>query len=490
MNMDWNEDEAGRLNQECLSFPVDRGALERALAAEGMDAVALRHSHPHLFAETCVFVSARAAKRMAQAIAAIEAVSALPAYRAAVLAHAPDIARFDPGYPAVCMGYDFHLTPGGPRLIEINTNAGGLLLNARLSLSQSSQSCRAFPLPGLPEGVSVRPPGDVREEILDMFRSAWHAYRERHRQGDAELKRLVLVDENPEAQFLAPEFALFCRLFAAAGIEAQIADPRQLLWDGETLTHNGKPVDMVYNRLTDFALAAPALAHLRAAYASGRVALTPHPRAHALYADKRNLVFLSDPAWLAAAGIAAETRDILLATIPRTLLVSGGAAHGNYAAHGTGRTHGEHGAGTDGRGASGKHGAENGGHGAGDFLWQTRKRWFFKPAAGFGSRAAYRGDKLTHRVFEEILAGGYVAQALEPPSTRRFLLGETCLTLKADLRNYAFQGRVQLAAARLYQGQTTNSRTPGGGFALLLETRAPEETKLVVSHIDLTQSLA
>ena len=37
--------------------------------------------------------------------------------------------------------------------------------------------------------------------------------------------------------------------------------------------------------------------------------------------------------------------------------------------------------------------------------------------------------------------------------------------LKLDLRNYVYQGRVQLVAARLYQGQTTNFRTPGGGFA-------------------------
>ena len=34
-----------------------------------------------------------------------------------------------------------------------------------------------------------------------------------------------------------------------------------------------------------------------------------------------------------------------------------------------------------------------------------------------------------------------------------------------DLRNYVYRGAVQLVSARLYQGQTTNFRTPGGGFA-------------------------
>jgi hypothetical protein len=31
-----------------------------------------------------------------------------------------------------------------------------------------------------------------------------------------------------------------------------------------------------------------------------------------------------------------------------------------------------------------------------------------------------------------------------------------------------YRGRVQLISARLYQGQTTNFRTPGGGFAPVL----------------------
>ena len=40
--------------------------------------------------------------------------------------------------------------------------------------------------------------------------------------------------------------------------------------------------------------------------------------------------------------------------------------------------------------------------------------------------------------------------------------------LKMDLRNYVYRGEVQLVTARLYQGQTTNFRTPGGGFAPVL----------------------
>jgi hypothetical protein len=37
-----------------------------------------------------------------------------------------------------------------------------------------------------------------------------------------------------------------------------------------------------------------------------------------------------------------------------------------------------------------------------------------------------------------------------------------------DVRLYTYAGQLLLSAARLYQGQTTNFRTPGGGFAPVL----------------------
>ena len=102
---------------------------------------------------------------------------------------------------------------------------------------------------------------------------------------------------------------------------------------------------------------------------------------------------------------------------------------------------------------------------AGERLWAERSRMFFKPVSGFGSRAAYRGDKVTKKVWQQILAGGYVAQEVVPPSARTVVVDGERRVMKVDVRNYAYDGQVQLVAARLYQGQTTNFRTPGGGFA-------------------------
>jgi len=410
---------ADRLNRECACLTVDHAALQAALTAGGLDVEAVLAERPHLFSDTVVYVGAECLARMAALIAAMEQIVALPAYRQRVLQRAPEIARHPTAARGAFFGYDFHLGPEGPRLIEINTNAGGGLLNALLLRAQRAcaRACGAPPL------VAVS--GDAAEaRFLGMFTEEWRLVR-----GAEPLRRIAIVDEAPESQFLAPEFELFRQLFIAAGIDACVVDPRELQWDGQHLLHDGQIVDLVYNRLTDFALDTEAAQALRTAWLADAVVLTPHPQAHALYADKRNLALLSDPQALSELGVSPEIREILLAIVPPTVEVTA----------------------VD-----------------GERFWQERKQWFFKPAAGFGSRAAYRGDKLTRRVFEEIMQGGYIAQQVVPPSERRVAHVEGERDLKLDLRCYAYAGEVQLAAARLYQGQTTNFRTAGGGFAAVM----------------------
>ena len=97
--------------------------------------------------------------------------------------------------------------------------------------------------------------------------------------------------------------------------------------------------------------------------------------------------------------------------------------------------------------------------------WAERKQWFFKPVHGFGSRGTYRGDKLTRRVFAEVTRGGYIAQQIAPPGERRNPASTSEACFKLDVRSYVYDGVSQLLAARLYQGQTTNFRSAGGGFA-------------------------
>jgi hypothetical protein len=63
------------------------------------------------------------------------------------------------------------------------------------------------------------------------------------------------------------------------------------------------------------------------------------------------------------------------------------------------------------------------------------------------------------------VSGGYVAQDYAPASERTVLVDGAPQRLKLDVRLYTYAGAPLLAAARLYRGQTTNFRTPGGGFA-------------------------
>lgn len=85
-----------------------------------------------------------------------------------------------------------------------------------------------------------------------------------------------------------------------------------------------------------------------------------------------------------------------------------------------------------------------------------------------GRGPAYRGAKLTRTVWADIVQGDYVAPEYAPPSQRMVMIDGSYEPRKMDVRLYTYRGQILLAAARLYQGQTTNFRTEGGGFAPVL----------------------
>jgi hypothetical protein len=367
-----------------------------------------------------LYIPQAAFAAMRDTIAAIHRVAALPGWQAQALAEAPASAAFNPGHPGVLYGYDFHLGSERPQLIEINSNAGGALISTALLAAQNS-CCREL------HGVIPAQEAETAEQaILDSFLREWRLAR-----GEQPLKRIAIVDENPSQQYLLPEFLRFVALFARAGIEALICDPRELQTGAGGLAVNGAAVDLIYNRLTDFYLEAPHLAALRDAYLASQVVLTPHPRSHALYADKRHLARLSDAILLASLGAAAADIAQLTAHVPPTRRVTPAQA---------------------------------------DELWRNRRRLFFKPVAAYGSHGAYEGAKLTRTVFEKLIHEDYVAQEMVAPSLRHAVVENEVVELKADVRCYVYDGTIQLIAARLYRGQTTNFRTPGGGFATVCVT--------------------
>lgn len=408
-------DTATALNQNCQCITLDPPRLEQALTQAGhADGVSgLLASHPHLFSESAVFVDRPTLAAMESVVAAVERVALLPAYQAQVLADAPPQARVATAARGAFMGFDFHLGEAGPQLIEINTNAGGGLLNAVLRRAQRA-CCE-------PVASRFEVDAPTSPDFLAMFEEEWRRAR-----GDQPLTTLAVVDDDPSAQYLYPEFVMFQRAAEARGYRALICDARELSVQDGQLSHAGQRIDLVYNRLTDFWLAQPEHAALAQAFAQDLAVVTPHPRAYALYADKFRLALLSDPTALGALGVAPADIELLQRHTPRTRIVS----EAERAA-----------------------------------LWQERDQLFFKPQSGYGGKATYRGAKITKRVFDQLFQHPYVAQALVQPSSRTLQVSDEVRALKLDVRNFAYAGRVQLVCARLYQGQTTNFRTEGGGFA-------------------------
>jgi hypothetical protein len=384
---------AAELNGDCHSALVDHAALQRVLLAQGAawhDLVTERC--PHLFADAAVFVTAAQMRQMRELIAVVERV---------VKGEKGKEGREKGGEClGVFYGYDFHLNDEGAHLIEINSNAGGGFLNALLLDSQREAGWPgASPFPASPFDTSGRTDASLNGVFLDMFRNEW-----RLACGDAALQCVAIVDEQPEAQYLYPEFLLAQRMFERAGIAAHIAAPSALQLRGNGLYLGEAKIDLVYNRLTDFSL-----------------------QHYARYADKRNLARLTDAGSLRALGASEGDIATLQAGVPQTRLVDAAQR---------------------------------------EQWWQERKQWFFKPAEGYGGKGSYSGAKITKRVFEEIMRGGYVAQRMAAPGERMVCTeGAEPQPLKYDVRCYVYDGRVQLVAARLYQGQTTNFRTPGSGFA-------------------------
>jgi len=413
------------LNRSCHCISLDRDRLRRELEhdlGERELPATLIDTHPHLFASLPVFVPRSQIEQMARVVNAVEQVVHTAVFRGAALDWAPEIAQFDPGTRGGLLGIDFHLASAGPQLIEINTNPGGVLLNAVLGRAQRS-CCSDAASPYTAPGESA----DIEESIYDVLLTEWCL-----RRGSATLRSVAIVDENPLQQYLYPEFLLFGHLIQRHGIQAVICDPRELVARNGCLWHREQAIDFVYNRLTDFSLQQLGNAVLKSAYLAGAVVLSPHLRAHALYADKRNLTLLSDAEFVKGTGIADDLALVLREGIPHTDLLT----------------------------------AENR-----SAMWENRRKLFFKPAAGYGSKATYRGDKLTKRVWDELSAGTYVAQALVAPSERQLMDGSMESPLKVDIRVYAYAGAIKQISARLYRGQTTNFRTPGGGFAPVLTGR-------------------
>ncbi|TGL59287.1 circularly permuted ATPgrasp domain protein [Leptospira ognonensis] len=314
------------------------------------------------------------------------------------------------------LGFDFHETEEGPKLIEINTNAGGLLINSILYEVQDNCCNLHYTNHEIPSFT------ELGEQTISFVLNEW-AFQNINK----ELKTIIVLDDDPEKQFLYPEFEVFQHIMRQKGKQCFICSPTDLRLVNGVLYYLDYEVDFIYNRHTDFLLRTEEMQSVAEAFASKQICLTPNPIDYLLYANKQNLQYLSDRSFLEQHQIEENDIHIIQKVIPDTKIV---------------------------------HAADR------DALWENRKSVFFKPQNSYGSKGVYSGKKLTKSKFDEILKLDYITQKEIPPSKRTI----NHIDYKIDYRVYVYHFSMILLTSRLYQGQTTNFRTEGGGFSAVLES--------------------
>ena len=218
-----------------------------------------------------------------------------PAYLSTLAPALPEAAHISTSWPSVLMGFDFHLTADGPKLIEINNNAGGLHIGGGQWLPQHDLSAA---------GAS----GTLEERLLAMFPDQWNA--------------IAIMDEDIENQFMYPEMCAYAELLRRSGRRVWLCSPENLVPGEDGLYVEGERIDAIYNRHTDFYLLEQPLRHIRAAYERGQVVLNPHPRSYALIGDKSRMADWWQPGLLEGC-VDPQTVALIRQVTPETRRLAG-----------------------------------------------------------------------------------------------------------------------------------------------------------------------
>jgi hypothetical protein len=313
----------------------------------------------------------------------------------------------DPGNFSICMSYDFHLDQDlTPRLIEINTNA------AFLALGYELYKARQLNLP-------------IETFKIDDLKTCVENECALNGQSLKSGSEVQIIDENPEQQRLYAEFLLYQKLFDRWGYNCKIRDYR------ETAS-----VPFTYNRFTDFLMEKGESQSLKKKFVDKQTCFSPNPNEYLLLADKQRLIEWSDDEfWLKMNLTDLSVKENIQEYILRSVSVSTKNI---------------------------------------EELWSDRKKLFFKPKRAYGSKQSYKGASMSRKVLADVMEGDFIAQEYVQAPEINFSSTEASKALlghdqpqifKYDLRFYTYKDELQMVIARLYQGQVTNAKTLGGGFA-------------------------
>ncbi|MBE9562474.1 MAG: hypothetical protein IMF12_06390, partial [Proteobacteria bacterium] len=235
--------------------------------------------------------------------------------------------------------------------------------------------------------------------------------------------RIAIIDDEPENQFFFPEMQEFAKIFIEdLKVPTDIIDPSKLENKNNKLFYNGKQIDMIYNRHCDFYL--ETLPHIKAAYLSNNVCLTPNPKIYELLADKQRMIIWSNLDMLLELGLDILTAKFIVSIVPESYLLANLAV---------------------------------------EKIWNERKQWVFKPINKFGSRGVIVGSSLRRNRFNNLSTKDTLVQRLVKPSVTD--CDEYKKPMKTDIRVFAYRDKILGVGARLYQGQVTNFKAEGSGYA-------------------------
>lgn len=249
------------------------------------------------------------------------------------------------------LSYDVHPTPEGPVLIEINTNAGGVL-TAIQAARNGNECCADWQQ------------GQLEKRLLTLFRRDLLG-------ADPETTGVVaIVDDHLASQALLPEMAALADLMRPLAREVLVVDAADLEFAEGRLRLGTTAVDRVYWRSTDFLLTEPAHAPVRRAMLEQSTIVAPSPEAYQAIADKRRFI-----EWSTQPELARDEPTGLSFRIAETLPMNARTLDAWYA---------------------------------------DRADWVFKPASGFASRGVYVGKSVSRRKLAELPADVYLAQRYAP----------------------------------------------------------------------------
>ncbi|MEQ1440338.1 hypothetical protein AAG565_13345 [Fontimonas sp. SYSU GA230001] len=249
------------------------------------------------------------------------------------------------------LSYDVHPTPGGPVLIEVNTNAGGVL--SAISAARAVNNC-------CPDCEQDR----LRARLLELFKRDLLGPDPDH------CGIVAIVDDHLASQPLLGEMQALAALMRPHADDVRVLDAGELRYEGGRLRHGATAIDRVYWRSTDFTIEDPEHAAVRRALDAGAITLAPSPDAWRAIADKRRFV-----EWSHAPELSRDAGSGLTFRIAQTVPMATQTLDAWYA---------------------------------------ERRDWVFKPVSGHASKGVYVGKSISRSRLAELPAGDYLAQRYAP----------------------------------------------------------------------------